>query len=116
MFFPTFSLGPVYEFVCISFRTDNLYCLGQFDHGGQDGNAAQSRIRDEMSENGHTLKTKLSSWFRTIKALAILRCLYGSEMVLLGVFIRKCETSATNISQENGHSILMITCQIVAYN
>ena len=63
MFFPTFSLGPVYEFVCISFRTDNLYCLGQFDHGGQDGNAAQSRIRDETSENGHTLKTKLSSWY-----------------------------------------------------
>jgi hypothetical protein len=23
----TFSLGPVYEFVCISFRTDNLNCF-----------------------------------------------------------------------------------------
>jgi hypothetical protein len=22
------SLGPVYEFVCISFRTDNLNCFG----------------------------------------------------------------------------------------
>jgi hypothetical protein len=22
-----FSLGPVYEFVCISFRTDNLNCF-----------------------------------------------------------------------------------------
>ena len=51
-----------------------------------------------------------------IKALAILRCLYGSEMVLLGVVIGKCETPTTNISQENGHGILMITCQIVAYN
>ena len=50
-------------------------------------------------------------------ALAILRCLYGSEMVLLGVVIRRCETPTTNISQENGHGILMITCQIVAaYN
>ena len=51
-----------------------------------------------------------------MKALVILRCLYGSEMVLLGVVIRKCETSTTNISQENGHGILKITCQIVAYN
>ena len=30
--------------------------------------------------------------------------------------IRKCETPTTNISQENGHDILMITCQFVAYN
>ena len=52
----------------------------------------------------------------TIKALVILRCLYGSEMVLLGVVIRKYETPTTNISQENGHGILMTTCQIVAYN
>ena len=49
---------------------------------------------------------------RTIKALAILRCLNGSEMVLLGVVIRKYETPITNISQENGHRILMITCRI----
>ena len=53
---------------------------------------------------------------RTKKALAILRCLHSSEMVLLGVVIRKYETPTTNISQENGHGILMITCQIVAYN
>ena len=53
---------------------------------------------------------------RTINALVILRCLYGSEMVLLGVVIRKYETTTTNISQENGHGILMTTCQIVAYN
>ena len=51
-----------------------------------------------------------------IKALAILRCLHGSEMVLLGVVIRKCETPTTNISQENGHGIPRITCQFVAYN
>ena len=47
--------------------------------------------------------------------MAILRCLYGSEMVLLGVVIRKCEALTTNISQENGHGILKITCQFVAY-
>ena len=27
VFINTFSLGPVYEFVCISFRTDNLNCF-----------------------------------------------------------------------------------------
>ena len=48
--------------------------------------------------------------------LAILRCIYGSEMVLLRVVIGKCETPTINISQENGHGILMITCQFVAYN
>ena len=29
--------------------------------------------------------------YQTIKALAILRCLYGSEMVVLGVVIGKCK-------------------------
>ena len=92
--------------------------LRQVDHGGQDGNAARTRIRDETSETDHTQKRRFchGAICRTIKALAIMRCLYGSEMVLLGVVIRKCETSTTNISQENGHGILMITCQFVAYN
>ena len=49
----------------------------------------------------------------TINALAILRYLCGSEMVLLGVVIGKCETPTTNISQENGHGILMIEFQFV---
>ena len=53
---------------------------------------------------------------QTIKALVIQRCLYGSEMVLLGVVIRKYKTPTTNISQENGHGIFMTTCQIVDYN
>ena len=92
--------------------------LGQVDHGSQDGNAAQTRIQDEMSETDHTQKRRFrhGAICRTIKALAILRCLYGSEIVRLGVLIRKYETPTTNISQENGHSILMTTCQIVAYN
>ena len=90
----------------------------QVDHGGQDGNAARTRIRDETSETDHTKNRRFrhGAIYRTIKALAILRCLYGSEMVLLGVVIRKCETPTTNISQENGHGILMTTCQIVAHN
>jgi hypothetical protein len=33
---------------------------------------------------------------QTIKALAILRCLHGSEMVLLGVVIGKCEMPSTD--------------------
>ena len=52
----------------------------------------------------------------TINALAILRYLCGSEMVLLGVIIWKCETLTTNISQENGHGMLMIEFQFVPYN
>ena len=91
--------------------------LGQVDHGGQDSKAARTRIRDEKSETDHTQKRRLrhNGICRTITAFMILRCLYGSEMVLLGVVIRKCEAPATNISQENCHGILMITCQIVAY-
>ena len=89
--------------------------LGQVDHGGQD-NAA--RIRDETSETNHTQKRRFRNGAicRTIRALAILRCVYGSEMVLLGVVIEKCETRTTNISQENGHGILLIACPFVTYN
>ena len=92
--------------------------LGQVEHGGQDGNAARTLIRDEMSETNHTLKRRFchGAICRTIIGLAILRCLYGSEVALLGVVIGKCETPTINISQENGHSILMITCKFVAYN
>ena len=83
--------------------------LGQVDHGGQDGNAARTRIRDETSETDDTQKRRFchGAICRTIKALVILRCLYGLEMVLLGVVIRKYGTSTTNISQENGHGILL---------
>ena len=61
--------------------------LGQVDHGSQDGNAARTRIRVETSEIDHTQKRRFrnSALCRAIKALAILRCLYCSEMVLLGV-------------------------------
>ena len=88
---------------------------GQVDHGGQDGIA--TRIRDETSETDHTQKrrSRHGAIRQTIKALAILRCLYGSEMVLLRVVIRKCETPTTIISQENGRGMLKITCQFVAY-
>ena len=98
------SLAPVYEFVCISFRIDNLNCFsGQVDHGGQYGNAARTRIRDETSETDIQKRRFCHGAIsRTIKTLAILRCLYGSEMLLLRVVIRICETPTTNISQESG--------------
>ena len=90
----------------------------QVDHGSQDGNAARTRIRGKTSKAEHTQKLRFCNGAicRTIKALAIRRCLYGSEIVLLDVVIRKCETPTTNNCQENGHGILMITCLFVAYN
>jgi hypothetical protein len=53
------------------------------------GNAARTPIRDETSETDHTQKRRFrqSAIYQTIKALSILRCLYGSEMVLLGVVL-----------------------------
>ena len=57
-----------------------------FYHDGQHGNAARTPIRGETSETDHTQKRRFrhTAIYQTIKALAILRCLYGSEMVLLG--------------------------------
>ena len=83
--------------------------LGQVDHGGQDGKASRTRIRDKTTKTDHTQKRRFR---QIIKALAILRCLYSSEIVLLGVVIGKCETPTTYISQENGHGMLMITCKL----
>ena len=84
--------------------------LWQVDHDGQHGNAARTPIRDETSETDHTQKRRFrhTAIYQTIKALAILRCLYGSVMVLLGVVIGKCEMPNTNISQENGHAIIIV--------
>ena len=50
--------------------------LGQVDHGGQDGNPARPRIRDETSETDHTRKRRFhyGAICRGIKALAISRC------------------------------------------
>ena len=48
--------------------------------------------------------------------MVILRCLCGSEMVLLGVVIGKCEMSSTHISQENEHAILVVKWQFMSYN
>ena len=92
--------------------------LGQVDHDGQHGNAARTPIRDATSETDHTQKRRFShgAIYQTIKALAILRCLYGSEMVVLGVVLGKCEMPSTDISQENDHAILIVKRQFVAYN
>ncbi len=78
----------------------------------------EPRIRDETSETVHTQKRHFrhSAIYQTIKALAIPRCLYGSEMVVLGVVIGKCPMPSTDISQENDHAILMVKRQFVAYN
>jgi hypothetical protein len=92
--------------------------LGQVDHDGRHGTAARTPIRGETSETGHTQKrrSRHSTIYQTIKALAILRCLYGSEMVLLGVVIGKCEMPSTDIqSQENDHAILIVKRPFVTY-
>ena len=49
------SLPPVYEFICISIRTDNLKCF-EVDHDGQHGNTARTPIRGETSQIDHTEK------------------------------------------------------------
>jgi hypothetical protein len=89
--------------------------LGQVDHDGRHGNAARTPI--ETSETDHTQKrrSRHSAIYQTIKVLAILRCLYGSEMLLLGVVIGKCEMPSTDISQEKDHAILIVKRQFVTY-
>jgi hypothetical protein len=92
--------------------------LGQVaDYDGRHGNAARTPIRGESSETDHTPKrrSRNSAIYQTIKALAILRCLYGSEMVLLGVVLGKCEMPSTDITQENDHAILIVKRQFVTY-
>ena len=61
--------------------------LRQVDHDRQHGNAALTPIWGETSKTDHTQKRHFrhSAIYQTIKALPILRCLYGSEMVVLGV-------------------------------
>jgi hypothetical protein len=92
--------------------------FGQVDHDGQHGKAARTPIRDETSETDHTQKQRFchGAIYQTIKPLAVLRFLYGSEMVLLGVVLGKCEMPSTDISQENHHAILIVKRQFVACN
>jgi hypothetical protein len=91
--------------------------LGQVDHDSQHGNAARTPIWGETSETDHTQKRRFrhTAIYQTIKALAILMCLYGSEMVLLGVVIGMREIPSTDISQENDHAILIVKRQFVTY-
>jgi hypothetical protein len=94
-----------------------LTVLGQVDHDSQHGNAARTPIRGETCETAHTQKRRFrhSTIYKTIKALAILRCLYGSEIVLLGVVFGKFKIPSTDISQENDHAILIVKRQFVTY-
>ncbi len=92
-----FFLGlPVFEFVWISFRQIISTVLRQVVHDGQHGHAARTPIRGKMSETDHTQKGyfRHCAIYQTIKALAILRLLYGSEMVVLGADIDKCQMSS----------------------
>ena len=55
-----------------------------------------------------------SAIYQTIKALAILSCLCGSKMVLLGWSLVSVKCLA--LAQENDHAILIVKCEFVAYN
>ena len=93
--------------------------LGQVDHGGQDGNAARTRIWDEPSETDYTQKRRCSALKNDLpnhKSFGYSEVLIRFRDGTIRVVIRKCETPITNISQENGNGMVMITCQIVAYN
>jgi len=48
--------------------------------------------------------------------MAILRCLYGSEIVLLGVVIGKCEMHSPHILHDNEHALPMVKGQFGASN
>jgi hypothetical protein len=72
--------------------------------------------RPKLTTPAQKRRFRHTAIYQTIKALAILRCLYGSEMVLFGVVIGKCEMPSTNISQENDHAIIIVKRQFVACN
>ena len=74
----TFYLGQIISTV-----------LGQVDHGGQHGNAARTITQGETPETDHAQNHgfRHSAICQTMKAFVMLRCLHGSEMVLLGVVI-----------------------------
>ncbi len=61
-----------------------------------------------------TPKNRHSAIYQTHKSFGYSEALilYGSEMVVLGVVIGKCEMSSTDISQENDHAILMVKTSI----
>ena len=78
----TISLRPVYNLSLYAFDLGQIIStvLGQVGHDGQHGNAARTPIRDKPSETDHTQKRRPLhiAIYQTIKALVILRCLYGS--------------------------------------
>ena len=91
--------------------------MGQVDHDGQHGNAALTPIRGEMSETDNTQKRRFrhTAIYQAIKALAILRCLYGSEMVLLGWSLVSVKCLALIFQKKYDHAILIVKRQIVTY-
>ena len=92
--------------------------FGEVGHDGQHGNAAWTPIRGETSQTDHTQKRRFrySAIYQPTKAMAILRRLHGSEIVLLRVTIGKCEMPSSHILQENRHALLMVKRQTGTYN
>jgi hypothetical protein len=72
-----FSLGPVYEFVCDSFRTGKLNCFRVKWPWRSTWHMCETWIRGESPENDPALKRQCrhSSNFEKRKAIAILKCL-----------------------------------------
>ena len=96
----------------------NSTVLGPGDHNWQHGNAARTIILGKTSETDSTQKRppRCSGICQIKKTLTILRCLYGSEMVLLWMLIGEQKMPSNDILQENYHATLIDKCQIVAYN
>ena len=98
----------------------SIVVLGQVDHDGQHGNAARTPIMRNPGRNVRNWphpKTATVLDLPNHKSFGYSEALilYGSEMVVLGVVIGKCEMSSTDISQENEHAILKVKRQFVAY-
>jgi hypothetical protein len=65
-----------------------------------------STVLGQPTETDHTQKRCFypSAIYETMKALAVLRCLYGSKIVLLAMVIGTFEIHSRDISQENYHA------------
>ncbi len=80
------------------------------------GQIISTFLRQVETDHAQKRHFRHSAIYQTIEALPILRCLYGSEMVVLGVVISKCQMPSTDISQENDHALFIVKYQFVAYN
>ena len=116
---------PLVRDLCVSLYAFHVHVgqvnstvLRQVDHCGQHGKAAHTMMQGETCEADFIQKRlfRNSAICQPKKALTILRCWFGSEMVLSGVVIGDQKMPYSDISQENDHAILMRKCQLEAYN